>query len=245
MAVDKVVILWAGCGRRISSEYDGIHKAMIPLNGKPLMEYLLANIRKAGAKEIVPILGYKAEEMKEKITAISGGWFDKIDFVISEKYAETNNLYSLVQASDILSGKDFVVVNGDMVFDYRILSDIMKCEGNAIATDGNDYGYQLDSPRILIKNDRIYDIGRHMTIEQAQGYAVGIYKFGAEFSPIYFEKGRELSTKKPSAGYHEPMEPMFDEIIVKPSYTKGYLWMDVDEKADVARAEEMLRKLGN
>lgn len=236
--MSKVVILWAGKGRRIQSEYNGMHKSLIPLNGEKLILRLLKNVLNAGCKDIIPILGYQSDILLDEINGMGG--FSSITPVINPDYEKTNNLYSLMQAESILSGEEFVVVNGDMVFDYRILKKMLEFEGNAVGTDNYDYGYQLDSPRLLIKNDRIYDLGRHRTIEESQGYAIGMYKFSSDFSKDYFELGKKMVKENPNAGYHDPLLKAFDSVVVRPCYTEKYLWMDIDEKADVAKAEKMI-----
>lgn len=237
----KVVILWAGMGRRIQAEYGGMHKAFIELNGEKLLLRLLKNVQKAGGKDIVPVLGYQAKELLAEINNVGG--FSSITSVLNPKYESTNNLYSLMQARDILCGDDFVVINGDMVFDYRILKKMLEFSGSAVGTDGNDYGYQLDSPRLLIKDDRIYDLGRHRTIGESQGYAIGMYKFSAEITEEFFDEGEKLVKENPNAGYHDPLLKMFERVIIKPCYTDDYLWMDIDEKADVPKAEKMLNQI--
>lgn len=236
--MNKVVILWAGKGRRIQGEYNGMHKSLISLNGEKLITRLLRNILNAGCKDIVPILGYQSDILLNEINGMNG--FSTIIPVINPEYDKTNNLYSLMQAESVLSGEEFVVVNGDMVFDYRILNKMLEFEGNAVGTDNNDYGYQIDSPRLLIRDDRIYDLGRHRTIEESQGYAIGMYKFSSDFSEEYFKLGREMIKENPNAGYHDPLLRAFDRVVVRPCYTEKYLWMDIDEKGDVARAEKML-----
>lgn len=234
----RVVVLWAGQGRRIQKEYDGLHKALIPLNGEPLLVHLLRCVRAAGADELVPVLGYRGNDLLTEINRFGG--FSSVIPVWNPDYDKTNNLASLMCAERILSGEDFVVVNGDMVFDYRILRKMMFMSGNAIATDANDYGFQLDSPRELIKDNRILDIGRHRTINESQGYAVGIYRFSSSFSQEYFSLGKKLVQEKPGAGYHEPLIGILDRVKFFPCYTENFLWMDVDEKEDVEKAENML-----
>ena len=188
----------------------------------------------------MPVLGYKADEMITMIKSIAGF---KVIPVFNSNYEKTNNLYSLIQAEKILTEKDFIVINGDMVFDYHILTDIKNIKGNAIAVDINEYPEQLDSPRVLIQDEHILDIGRHRNIEQSDGYAIGIYKFSSQFSAEYFEAAKQLTAIKPQAGYHEPFELLLQHTWVTPCLTRNYMWMDVDEKSDVARAEKMLLKM--
>ena len=239
-----VVILWAGCGRRISSAYGGMHKALIHLNGEALLDHLLRNVASSGCRELVPIVGYQGDTILSAVMS-SGSIFDSVIPVDNPDYERTNNLGSLLRAREVLEGRDFTVVNGDMVFDPGILAKILSLPAgtNAVAADLKDYGYQLDSPRVLVENGRITDIGRHRTIEEADGYAVGIYRFGAEFSKAYFDLGDELLKENPNAGYHDVLPLCLDRFTFIPCSTDGMEWMDVDEPADVTKAEAMLRRI--
>ncbi len=237
----KAVILWAGCGRRIRKDYPNLHKAMIPLNGKPLLAYILQNIEGIGIKQIIPILGYMQDQMLDAVRHYAP--FAEVAPIYNPDYERTNNLASLLCASRLLSGEDFIVINGDMVFDRHILSDMAACAGNAIATDMNSYPSQLDSPRVAICDGHITDVGRHLTIREADGYAVGIYRFSAESSEDYFHIGESIVSGNPNAGYHEPIIQLCRTALFKPVSTRQYRWMDVDESSDVAKAEALLKTL--
>lgn len=237
----RVVILLAGMGRRISDSYGGMHKALIPLDGRPLISYLLENIRNSGISDVVIVLGYHADEVEQTIRQYSGDL--DLHVCINNDYARTNNLASLMAARELLVNQNFIVVNGDMVFDYHILTKLSAQTGTQVVVDCNVYENQLDSPRVLIRYERIIDLGRHMTIEEADGYAVGIYRFGADHTLSFFAIGEEMLKKNPQAGFHDPLRRMFDDKIILPCFTDHYAWMDVDEIEDVEKAECLLNKM--
>lgn len=237
----KTVILLAGKGRRMQVEYEGIHKALLPLNGKPLLFYLINNVKKAGIKEIVPVLGYKGEEVLSHIHRYAEGL--KVYPVWNHTYYETNNLVSLLQAEKMVLGEDFIQINGDMVFDYRIITKLANVDSAAIAVDITGHAEQLDSPRVLIQNKVIRDLGRHMTIEEASGYAVGLYRFSSTLAGDFFTMSKELVKENPQLGFHEPLRTFFNQYSIFPVLTENMLWMDVDEKADISRAENFLRRM--
>ena len=235
----KTVILLAGKGRRMQVEYEGVHKALLPLNGKPLLFYLIDNIRKAGVEEIVPVLGYKGDEVLAYINQYAEDL--KVYPVWNHSYLETNNLVSLLQAEKVVAGEDFIQINGDMVFDYRIITKLLNADHSAIAVDITHYSQQLDSPRVLIQDEMIRDLGRHMTIEEANGYAVGLYRFSNTLASVFFKMSKELVQDNPQMGFHEPLRFLFHRYNIIPVITDDMLWMDVDEKADISRAESFLR----
>jgi glucose-1-phosphate cytidylyltransferase len=61
----KVVILAGGLGSRISEYTKTIPKPMIPINGRPLIFYIMEHYAKYGFKEFYIALGYKGEIIKK------------------------------------------------------------------------------------------------------------------------------------------------------------------------------------
>ena len=237
----KVVILLAGKGRRIQKTCGSMHKALIMLKDRTLLSYLIENIKKAGITEIVPVLGYQGSAVLTEIQKYA----DDIQIfpTWNLEYENTNNLASLLKAEKVLAGEDFVLLNGDMVFDYRILTLMMDQRSAAIAVDRKEYPVQLDSPRVLIRNEIVKDLGRHISIQQAEGYAVGIYYFSSILAEVFFEHSKKLIKSAPQMGFHEPLRDLFAKYRINPISVKDYCWMDVDEKADIIKAHEMIKKM--
>lgn len=60
----KALILAGGRGRRLDPLTEAAtNKCMLPLGGRPLLEYSLANAKAAGADEIVLVVGHLAEQV--------------------------------------------------------------------------------------------------------------------------------------------------------------------------------------
>jgi dTDP-glucose pyrophosphorylase len=57
----KALILAAGRGKRLGEHPDEGNKCMLRMFGKPLVQYSLENAAKAGADEIIIVVGHKAE----------------------------------------------------------------------------------------------------------------------------------------------------------------------------------------
>ncbi|MDH5655998.1 MAG: NTP transferase domain-containing protein, partial [Spirochaetia bacterium] len=54
------VVLAAGKGTRMKSE---LPKVAIPVSGKPMIQYVLENLRKSGIQDVVIVVGYKREDV--------------------------------------------------------------------------------------------------------------------------------------------------------------------------------------
>ena len=237
----KAVILLAGKGRRIQNAIHNNHKALIPISGRPLIWYIIRNIQLAGVKEIVPVLGYNGNAIKDYLLNEFGT--QVFHFVWNKDYEITNNLASLIKSYEKTKGDEFVVINGDMVFDYRILSKILQTNSAAVAVDIVDKNVLIDSPGTIIKGNRIYDLGRHIPIEDNGGYAIGIYKFSKDMIPVFFSEAASMIKENSNAGFHDPLRNIFDKREILACNTENMLWMDVDEKEDITRAENYISSL--
>ncbi|MDE7446817.1 MAG: NTP transferase domain-containing protein [Lachnospiraceae bacterium] len=237
----KAVILLAGKGRRFQATFGCMHKALITLKNRSLLSYLMDNLKNAGITEIIPVLGYEGDAVLNEIQRCADNI--RIFPVWNLEYETTNNLVSLLKAEQILDGESFILLNGDMVFDYRILGLMMEQKDSAIAVDRKEYPVQLDSPRVMIRDEIIRDLGRHMTIQKAEGYAVGIYFFSGILVEEFFQYSKKLVKEEPQMGFHEPLRNLFPKYNIKPISVQDYCWMDVDEEADITKANEMIEKM--
>lgn len=64
-----VVILAGGTGSRLAPVTSDVPKVLVPVAGKPFLEHLFDQLRKAGAKTVVLSLGYKAQMFTDHLTA--------------------------------------------------------------------------------------------------------------------------------------------------------------------------------
>src|SRR3989344_7197573 len=64
MKITQAVILAGGQGKRLRPFTKNNPKPMIPVNGKPFLEYLIALLKDNGIKEIVILTGYLEEKIK-------------------------------------------------------------------------------------------------------------------------------------------------------------------------------------
>ena len=236
----KAVILLAGMGRRMKGAYEKVHKSLIPLEGKPLLEYLFDNLRKAGILDVIPIIGYQADAVLSCMERCSSGF--SVRPVFNPRYAEANNLVSLVSAEAEIGCEDFILINGDMVFDWNILLRMKKMEHTCVAVDMLRKKDSIDSPRVL-SDGRILDLGRHIPLEDSIGYAIGIYRFLPDFIPDFFTRAHDYIEKDPRHGFHDPLHDLSADHEILPVDIGILEWKDIDDLTDIQEAARIVRRL--
>ena len=117
----EAVILAGGFGTRLSHVVSDVPKPMAPVYGKPFLTYLLDRLIDAGMHRFILATGYK----HACIESYFGASYRGAEIIYSQ---ETTPLFTggaIRQAADYVTGDDFVVLNGDTLFDidFRKLYD--------------------------------------------------------------------------------------------------------------------------
>lgn len=111
--LEDVVILAGGFGTRLSSVVTNVPKPMAPVYGKPFLTYLLRRLEQAGARHVILATGY----LHEMIECYFGSQYRSLHISYSNEDAPLWTGGAILQASRLVQGDDFLVLNGDTLFD--------------------------------------------------------------------------------------------------------------------------------
>ena len=107
--ITKLVLPFAGLGKRLLPLTERIPKALVPLNKKPLLEYFLDEAISAGIKEVVLIINPTHRKDFKSYLRLTGPKFPSLKFHIREQATPGGNGHAIVQAYDVVRGEPFVV----------------------------------------------------------------------------------------------------------------------------------------
>lgn len=128
----EAVILAAGVGERMQPLTHTQPKVLLPIAGKPVLDYVFSSSEKAGIKNITIIVGYLKEELENRFG-------DGSDLGLNISYIEQPEQKGTAHAVSYSDCEEtFVVLNGDVYCDAPSLIDTIKRHNkeNAIATLG-------------------------------------------------------------------------------------------------------------
>src|SRR5580693_8278643 len=96
----EAIILAGGLGTRLAGRLDGIPKAMAPVAGRPFLEILLLQLRRAGFTRAILSVGYLHEVIQKHFGAQFQGL--SIDYAIESQPLGTGGAIrlALTQAHD-------------------------------------------------------------------------------------------------------------------------------------------------
>jgi choline kinase len=225
------VILAAGMGTRLGKPWP---KPLTPLaDGRSIMAQQLENVEKVFGQEarVTIVVGFKMEMIMEA--------HPNAAFIYNEVYDQTNTSKSLLKALRASQESGVLWLNGDVVFDPRVLERVqsrMREEKsfvcvNTSATSDEEIKYTVDS------DGNINSLSKQVV--NALGEAVGINFIGkGEKAAVinhleecadndYFERGLELAIEK--AG-----------IKLEPVDISDLFAVEVDFQADLEKANKGL-----
>ena len=112
----RAMILAAGRGQRLAPLTDGIPKPLVPVAGKPLIEYHIESLAAAGFRELVINQGHLGEKLPE-VLGDGSRWGVRIRWSPeSPEPLETGG--GIFNALPLLGESPFLSVNGDIWTDY-------------------------------------------------------------------------------------------------------------------------------
>ena len=117
------MLLAAGFGRRMRPLTDFTPKPLIPVLGKPLIEYALERLAAAGVKRVVVNLAHLGEQIRDHLGA-GEKWGVQIAYSREDQPLETAG--GITQALPLLGSEPFLVVNGDVWCDFDFAEWIQR-----------------------------------------------------------------------------------------------------------------------
>ena len=128
--VTTALLLAAGTGSRLYPLTKNAPKCMTLVNGISIIERLTSCLNQYGFTRLVVITGHEEHCIRDFL----GDQIDelKIDYIFNPLFKETNNIYSLWLAREIIN-EQFLLLESDLVFDESLLGDMLYPNRIAVA----------------------------------------------------------------------------------------------------------------
>ncbi|MGC9046909.1 MAG: nucleotidyltransferase family protein [Minisyncoccia bacterium] len=221
----QVVILAAGRGIRMAELTNDLPKPLLRINGRPILEYTLANLPEE-ISEIIFVIGYKGDLIK----AHFGDYYKdkKIRYVLQENLNGT--AAALHCAKGFLQEK-FLVLNGDDLYDR---SDLRKIINNDLAI----LAKEVNNPARfgVIKTDKngyLLEI-----IEKPTADCGNLVNTGAYFLNRNFFSYEMVRISEKEFGLPQTLARMAKDYKVK--VKKANFWQPIGYPEDILKAEKII-----
>lgn len=238
--IKTAVIMAAGMGTRFGKYTEIIPKGFVEFKGKGMVVRSVETLIDCGIERIIIGTGYHRERYEALAAEINAGYAGKVsvECVFSPRYAETNSMYTLYNCREAIGDADFLLLESDLVFERRAISDLLDCEFEsamliAPVTKFQDQYYVQMNERCELVN-----CSTDENTFKPSGELVGIHKLSNNYYRTCVEEYDKIVEEKPKLGY-EFMLLGVSQNIVPMNVLKidGLQWYEIDDEADLNYAE--------
>jgi choline kinase len=238
------MVLAAGAGRRLQPWTETVPKTLVPVDGdRTILDVSLANFAAVGLDEVLLVVGYKADAVRERQAELEERHGVSLELVFNDKAEEWNNAYSMWCAREHFE-RGIVMVNGDTIAPVSVTEALLDSRGRGddlvIALDdvqelgAEQMKVQLSEQRLLTRITKQMDpaeaVGEYIGLTLIEPHAAGALADALQATferdpQLYYEDGFEELARR---GGRVGVAPIGEVE-----------WVEVDDQADLARAREV------
>lgn len=216
----KAVILAAGMASRLRPLTEHTPKCLLSIGERPLLQRSMDAIIESGIRDFVIVTGY-LNEMIEQFVEKTYGNTVSVTYIHNDVFDSTNNIYSLWLARPEVDGKDFLLLDSDLLYDPRIVRQVLATDSANVLTL---IRHELGEEEMKVVTDAqgtIREISKTCNPADAAGESLGIEKIGAEYSVALY---RELDVMM----NQEHLENKFYELAFERLIPQGQSYKVID-----------------
>ena len=239
------VILAAGMAKRLRPLTDTKPKCLLKVGERTLLERTVVAMAAAGISEFVVVTGYRADQIRDFLDNLVKPEFlgkPRFTYLHNADYEHNNNIYSLWMAGQVVRGKEFLLMDSDILCDPAAVLRIAQEPEAALAVNRHELGEE--EMKVVVDGQmHITEISKTCRPEDAMGESVGIEKVTAAYSEALY---RELDQMILNEGLIDIFyERAFERLIPQGHTfrvvdTTNCFADELDTPEDFQRAQELM-----
>ena len=226
----KVIILAAGEGSRMRPLTYTRPKVMLPIANKPILEHLLVEVREAGIREFIFVVGYHDERVRDYFGS-GGKWGVSITYSTQRRQLGTADALKTVEG---LVDGNFLVINGDVIAGQKDISRLSSKNDNTVGVaevkDTTGLGV------VEVSGDRVVHIYEKVEKPASRMVNTGLYLFTPD---IFDAISQTLKSPRGEYDITDSLQLMIDKGH-HVSYQEISYWLDLGYPWDLLQANESL-----
>jgi 1L-myo-inositol 1-phosphate cytidylyltransferase len=237
----KCVIIAAGRGSRLAGRAEC--KPLCPVNGRPLIEWVIESAGRAGLTDFVVVTGFARERVEGHLEALARAQGISISPVFNKDWEKENGI-SVSQARGI-AGERFVLSMSDHIVEPGILTRLVAQPVEpgevVLAVDFNVRDNPsvdiADVTKVMTEGGRIVRIGKD--IEAYNAFDTGVFLCTSGIFEA-LEESRERGDASLTGG----MRVLAERRKARVMDIEGGFWIDIDEGRSLDEAQRLLAHRG-
>jgi choline kinase len=237
----KCVILAAGVSSRLYPLTLSTPKSLLKVGEYTILERTIRNVLRHKISQFVIVTGFQAEMITDFVRVAFPSL--EAEFISNPDFRDTNNAYSLSLTHQVLAGEEMLLLDGDIVFDHRILSELLSASYKNCLAVRRSSDTDEEEVRVAVDEEwRISQVGKGLNNELTLGESIGIEKFSIEGTRRLFEvlSRRMFRERRENEFYETSFQELVDTGT--PIYavdTRHLPCIEIDTLEDLREAREI------
>ncbi len=213
-------------------------KTLLPIGHKTIIEKMVINCLNNGIREYVVVVGHFKEKVADECARLAAKYDVRFTIVENANYFQTNTGVSTLLAIEQLKNKDFIIINGDNVFDQKILTKLLESDSTAMIID-NYKKLNQESFKITIDGSTIKDMGKQIDISTSSGEFIGISEVARDDVELFARILSDLTRENPQQYYDIAFVELSQKSEIDFVFTNGLKWTEIDDIDDFNHAKSI------
>lgn len=228
----KAIIFNSGLGNRMGEFTKNNHKSMAPLkNGETIFHRQIRLLSAEGIKDFIVTTGPFEDQLKKETADFPNLNFT---FVRNDIYDKTNYIYSMYLAREYMQD-DMLFLHGDLVFNRRLVRDVLNCEDKNTATVNFKKALPEKDFKGRVKDGKVFEVSIHIFDGDCYAFQP-FYKMEKSTVAAWIAKVEEFIEKGEDKCYAEnALNEIFAELDVRAFSYEDYYIDEIDNLDDHAR----------
>ena len=231
----KAVIFNSGLGHRMGDMTKTHHKSMTTLNdGETLFHRQIRLLSAEGIKDFIVTTGPFEEQLKNEAAD-----FPELNFTFVRNpiYDKTNYIYSMYLAREYMDD-DLVFLHGDLVFNRKLVHDVLNCEDKNTATVNFEKALPEKDFKGRVKDGKVLEVSINIFDDDCFAFQP-FYKMEKATAAAWIGKVVEFINKGENKCYAEnALNEIFASLNVRAFSYVGYYVDEIDNMDDYMRVKE-------
>ncbi|HBK57438.1 MAG TPA: nucleotidyltransferase [Xanthomonadales bacterium] len=237
----KAIVLSAGQGSRLLPLTADRPKCTLEVGGRPVLEWQLHALADNGVNEIVVVTGFRAAQVESVVERFRRV---RVRTLFNPFYAVSDNLATCWLAREEMT-PPFLIVNGDTLFESATLHTLLTGRGDhdiTLACDRKS-AYDEDDMKVVIESGRLLRVGKKLDLAQVNGESIGMMAFGERGASRFRDRLEQIMRRDEGKArwYLSAIDELAQEGGVGVCSIHGHGWCEVDDRADLAHADTVVR----
>lgn len=228
----KAVIFNSGLGNRMGDFTTNHHKSMATLkDGETIFHRQLRLLSAEGIKDFIVTTGPFEDQLKGEAAD-----FPELNFtfVRNDIYDKTNYIYSMYLAREFMDD-DLVFLHGDLVFNRKLVHDVLNCEEKNTATVNFQKALPEKDFKGRIKDGKVMEVSIKIFDDDCFAFQP-FYKMEKSTAAAWINKVVEFINKGEDKCYAEnALNEIFPQLNVRAFSYVDYYIDEIDNLDDYAR----------